>query len=137
MAEQVTSIDGGVPMHGSATPPGLHARVGAGRAGTLRFDQEIIVLALAVLLFLAFSALLPGFFTVGNLMNLVQNVSVLGILGVGMAVVIIGRGIDLAMVSNMAISIAWAAKLMEGGASTTGGLMCGLGFALLVAAVTA
>ena len=101
-----------------------------------RVEQELIVLALAVVLFLAFAVGLPGFLTAGNLTNLVRNVSVLGILGVGMTVVIIGRGIDLSMVSNMAISIGWAAKVMAAGATTVVGLCYGLGFALAVGVVT-
>lgn len=102
----------------------------------LKFEREMIVLALALLLFAAFSISLSGFFTTGNLLNLVRNVSVLGILGVGMAIVIIGRGIDLAMVSNMAISIAWAVKLMEQGMPMQAALLCGLGFALLMSVIS-
>ena len=86
-------------------------------------------------MFAALSIALSGFFTSGNLLNLVRNVSVLGILGIGMAIVIIGRGIDLAMVSTMAISIAWSVKLMEQGTSTEVALLCGLGFALLMSAI--
>ena len=102
---------------------------------SMKFEREAIVLALATLLFATFSFALSGFFSAGNLMNLVRNVSVLGILGVGMAIVIIGRGIDLAMVANMAISIAWAVKLMEQGMPTQAALLCGLGFALLMSAI--
>ena len=101
-----------------------------------KIEQEIIVLVLSILLFLGFSLGLDGFFTSGNLMNLIRNVSVLGILGVGMAIVVIGKGIDLSMVSNMAISIAWATKLMGEGTPTLVALGYGLGFALFMSAVT-
>jgi len=40
---------------------------------------------------------------------------VLGILALGMAVVIIGRGIDLSMVAIMAMSVAWYLQLLGGG----------------------
>lgn len=103
---------------------------------SLKFERETIVLGLAVLLFAAFAFLLTGFLTTGNLLNLVRNVSVLGILGIGMAIVIIGRGIDLAMVSNMAISIAWAVKLMEQGTPMQLALAYGLGFALVMATIS-
>ena len=102
----------------------------------LKFERETIVLGLAVLLFAAFAFLLTGFLTTGNLLDLVRNVSVLGILGIGMAIVIIGRGIDLAMVSNMAISIAWAVKLMEQGTPMQLALAYGLGFALVMATIS-
>jgi ribose/xylose/arabinose/galactoside ABC-type transport system permease subunit len=60
------------------------------------WSQERIVLALAVLLFAASAIFLPGFLDSNNLIQIVRSVSVLGILAVGMAIVIIGRGIDLA-----------------------------------------
>lgn len=100
-----------------------------------RFEQETIVLGLAVLLFAAFSAVLDGFFTTGNLLNLIRNVSILGILGIGMAIVIIGRGIDLSMVATMAISVAWSVKLMDGGISVGMALSCGIVFALLMGVI--
>ena len=69
--------------------------------------QEQIVLILAILLFAAFSVLLPGFLTAQNLVTLLRSVAVLGVLGIGMVIVVIGRGIDLSIVANMAISVAW------------------------------
>ena len=69
----------------------------------IAFDQQMIVLLLFVAIFLAFSLLLPGFFSVGNLLTLTRTVSVLGILGLGMAVVVIGRGIDLSMIASLAV----------------------------------
>jgi ribose transport system permease protein len=77
--------------------------------------QERIVFALAVLLFLAASVGLNGFFTAENLVAIVRSVSVLGILAVGMAVIIIGRGIDLSMVAIMAMSVAWYLQMLNDG----------------------
>ena len=59
-------------------------------------NQERIVFAIIVLLFALFSVGLPRFLTVENVLTLARSVSVLGILGAGMAIVVIGRGIDLA-----------------------------------------
>src|SRR3954465_10657415 len=67
-----------------------------------RLNQEGIVLAIAVVLFIAASVGLPGFFASDNLVSIVRSVSVLGILALGMAIVIIGRGIDLSAVAIMA-----------------------------------
>ena len=47
----------------------------------------------------------------GNLLSLVRSVSVLGILGVGMAIVVIGPGMDLAIVATYAMSAAWTLHL--------------------------
>ncbi len=77
--------------------------------------QERIVFALAVLLFLAASVGLGGFFSADNLVAIVRSVSVLGILAVGMAIVIIGRGIDLSTVAIMAMSVAWYLQMLNNG----------------------
>ena len=60
------------------------------------WSQERIVLGIAALLFLISAVTLPGFADPANLISIVRSVSVLGLLAVGMAIVIIGRGIDLA-----------------------------------------
>jgi hypothetical protein len=54
-------------------------------------SEEQIVLALAVLLCIVFAVALPGFLTASNIPNLVRSVCILGILGVAMALVVIGR----------------------------------------------
>ena len=79
-----------------------------------RLTQEQIVFALAVALFIGFSLFLPRFLSSENILTLVRNVSVLGILGVAMALAVIGRGIDLSLVALMAMSVAWTFHLMEG-----------------------
>lgn len=68
--------------------------------------------ALAVALFVIFSLTLRNFLTPGNLIALVRSVAILGILGLGMALVIIGRGIDLAMVATMVVSSSWVLALV-------------------------
>ena len=79
------------------------------------FSQERIVFLLAAILFLVASISLKGFFTPDNLVAIVRSVSVLGILAVGMAIVIIGRGIDLSAVAIMAMSVAWYLQLLNDG----------------------
>ncbi len=79
--------------------------------------QERIVLVLAVVLFVAASLTLRGFLSTGNLVAIVRSVSVLGILAVGMAVVVIGRGIDLSAVAIMAMSVAWYLQMLNEGTS--------------------
>ncbi len=96
------------------------------------FNQERVVFLLFVLIFVIFSVLLPGFLNANNLVLLMQGVSVLGILGVGMCVVVIGRGIDLSMVATMALSVAWALQLNADGMSLPLALAIGVGGALLV-----
>src|ERR1700677_4622380 len=57
----------------------------------MALTQEKIVLLIALALFCVFSFFLRGFLSPGNLLTLVRGVSTLGILGVGMAVVVIGH----------------------------------------------
>ncbi|MFT3821609.1 MAG: ABC transporter permease [Rubrivivax sp.] len=106
--------------------------LGLPRKGWL--SQERIVLLLALLLFAGFSLGLPGFAAHDNLLSLVRSVAVLGILGLAMAFVVIGRGIDLSLVAVMAISVAWTLALADP-ASGSGlplgrALAAGLAFAL-------
>ena len=70
-------------------------------------NQEQIVFAITALLFGLFAVGLKGFLASDNLLSLLQNVSILGVLGFGMAIAIIGRGIDLAIVTTMVMSVAW------------------------------
>jgi predicted ABC-type sugar transport system permease subunit len=100
-----------------------------------RFSQERIVFAITVVLFLIFSATLDRFLTSANLLSLLQSVSVLGILGVGMAIVVIGRGIDLSIVAVMAIPVAWLLTMMDHGVAAPLAFALGLGFALAIGAL--
>jgi ribose transport system permease protein len=77
----------------------------------MRFTQEGVVLALALAMCLAFSVALPNFLTTGNLIALVRSVSILGILGLGMGLVVIARGIDLALIATMVVSVSWVLSL--------------------------
>ena len=78
-------------------------------------SQERIVFALAVLLFVVAAVTLRGFMAADNLVAIVRSVSVLGILAVGMALVIIGRGIDLSAVAIMAMTVAWYLQMLNQG----------------------
>lgn len=81
----------------------------------LRADQERIVLIIAAVLFLAAAIFLPGFLEPSNLIAIIRSISVLGILAAGMAIVIIGRGIDLSAVAVMAMSVAWYLQMLGTG----------------------
>ena len=99
---------------------------------TKRFSQERIVFATAAILFIIFSFLSRGFLEVGNLITLIRNVSVLGVLALAMSIVVIGRGIDLAMIATMVISSAYFIVLYNSGHSATFSVLGGLVLACLV-----
>ena len=78
-------------------------------------NQEAIVLSVTAVVFIVAAFTLPGFLAANNLVAIVRSVSVLGILALGMAIVIIGRGIDLSAVAIMAMSVAWYLQLLNDG----------------------
>ena len=96
------------------------------------WSQERIVLVLSVLLFAVAGAALPGFLDPANLISIVRSVSVLGLLAVGMAIVIIGRGIDLSSVAIMAMSAAWYLQMLNDGWSGSAALGLTIAGVLLI-----
>jgi len=101
----------------------------------LAVSQEKIVFLTAIALFIVFSVFLRGFLTSGNLITLVRGVSTLGILGVGMAIVVIGRGVDLTIVAIYAMSAAWTLHLAGLGVSIPAAMLLGFLLALTVGAI--
>lgn len=95
-------------------------------------SQEGIVFSLAVAAFLVFALVLPAFLTPGNLLALVRSVSILGIMALGMALVVIARGIDVSMVATMVVSVSWAFVLTRAGYPLGVALLVGALFALVV-----
>jgi ribose transport system permease protein len=95
-----------------------------------RASQQTIVFVLFVLLFAGFALFLPGFAKVDNLLTLLQNVAILGILGLGMAVVVIGRGIDISMIATLAVPSGLLLQMMQNGASLTSASAVALGLSL-------
>lgn len=106
-----------------------------GKGSVFNLSQERIVLLLVVLLTVIFGVTIDGFLDADNILSIVQSVSVLGILGIGMAISIIGRGIDLSVVAIMAYSVAWTLALSAAGWSLPMALLLGLGFAVCVGVV--
>jgi ribose transport system permease protein len=68
-------------------------------------SQERSVLAVAAVLFAVFSVVFPSFLTAENLLAVARSVSALGILSIAMALVVIGRGIDLSLVATMGMAV--------------------------------
>jgi ribose transport system permease protein len=96
-----------------------------------RVTQQTIVFAIFVLMFVGFSLFLRGFFTSGNLLGLLQNVAILGILGLGMAVIVIGRGIDISMVAVLAVPAGLVLQMVQDGHSVPASFVAALALALV------
>ena len=89
----------------------------------LRFSQQEIVFAVFAALFLVFSIFLKGFLTADNMLTLLQNVAVLGILGLAMAIVVIGRGIDLSLIAALAVPGGLVLQMVQNGHSLPASLL--------------
>jgi ribose transport system permease protein len=98
-------------------------------------NQEQIVLLITIALLIAFGLTLNGFATVNNLLNLLRSISILGILGLGMGLIVISRGIDLSEVAIMAGS--WSIALIEIQQGMPAGWAClvALALALMIGVV--
>lgn len=106
-------------------------------AGRRRFklSQEALVLAVALILVAVFSVLLDGFATVSNFFSLTRSVSALGILGLGMGLVVISRGLDLSLIAVMAVSAALTLNMLQDGHSLLVALLAGLCMAIAIGAL--
>src|ERR1700723_3517854 len=85
--------------------------------GIKNIGQQGIVFAVFAVLFAGFAAFLPGFFTTANMLTLLQNVAVLGILGLAMAIVVIGRGIDISLIAALAVPPGLVLQMVQDGHS--------------------
>src|SRR5215467_14972601 len=83
--------------------------------GRLRLTQQTIVFGIFAVMFAAFAIFLPGFATTQNIFTLLQNVAILGILGLGMALVVIGRGIDISLIAALAVPPSLVLQMVQDG----------------------
>jgi ribose transport system permease protein len=97
--------------------------------------QELIVALVSVALFVFFSVTLDGFLTSANILNFIRNVAILGMLSLGMAVVVIGRGVDLSLIAVMAVSMTLSIVMANYGYSFPFALLLGLLFVIAIAIV--
>jgi ribose/xylose/arabinose/galactoside ABC-type transport system permease subunit len=109
-------------------------------AALARGWERIGVLAALVLLVIAASLLSHRFLTIPNLLNVLRQVSIVGILAIGMTFVILTRGIDLSVGSILGVAVVLFAGSMDSrgmavaiplgmGAAALTGLVNGFGVA--------
>jgi ribose transport system permease protein len=77
----------------------------------IRRLQHTFLEIILVVLCIALAIIAPGFFTTDNLLNVLRNVSMQGIIALGMTSVIIAGEIDLSVGSAVAFAGCWAAYL--------------------------
>jgi ribose/xylose/arabinose/galactoside ABC-type transport system permease subunit len=103
------------------------------KAGTLL--QKFGLLLVIIILVVVMSFLKPVFLTSGNIINVLRQVSMNGIIAVGITFVILTGGIDLSVGSIVAVTSVIAGRLMEQGSSVpfaiAMGMIAALAFGLL------
>jgi len=102
------------------------------RPALARLSQEQIVLLVVLALIAIFGISLDGFLSANNLLNVLRSVSSLGILSIGMAVVVIARGIDLSLVASMGVATALSIQMMQQSVSTPLALLAGLSVVVIM-----
>ena len=115
--------------------PLLPAKTRRLRLNLARPNQEQIVLLITIALVIAFGLTLNGFATLTNLLNLLRSISILGILGLGMGLIVVSRGIDLSEVAIMAGSWSIALIEMQQGMAIGWACVVALGLALTIGLV--
>jgi len=105
------------------------------RFNVAKLNQEQIVLLITVVLLIVFGFTLNGFATVPNLLNLLRSISILGVLGLGMGLIVISRGIDLSEVAIMAGSWSIALIQMQRGTPVVAAVLIALAVALSIGVI--
>lgn len=99
---------------------------------TKNFIQKYTVFIILLALFILFSLASPTFMKVDNLMNLLVQSTILGIVGFGLAVIMIAGEIDLAFAGVIPLEGAIFATLLTTGSSIWVAGLAALGIGLLV-----
>lgn len=77
----------------------------------MEFVKKTAILWVMIILILILSVISPSFFRGQNLLNIIKQASITGVIGVGMTFVLITGGIDLSVGSVMALSGTMAASV--------------------------
>lgn len=97
-----------------------------------KYGMFLILIGLIILM----SILSPTFFTSGNLLNIVRQMSVIGIIAIGVTLIIITTGIDLSSGSVVAlVSVVVATFAQPGGYPLMVAILAGVGIGLLTGVI--
>jgi ribose/xylose/arabinose/galactoside ABC-type transport system permease subunit len=97
-----------------------------------RIVRPLVSLALCVLVLAVLAMYAPSFFKLNNFINILVQASTLAVMAVGMAVVMIGGGIDLSLPFNAALSAVLGAMYMRATGDPIGGPLVMIGSALAI-----
>jgi ribose transport system permease protein len=117
VTNRISSVQSAYPQDEQASGSFKPRRTRRNAAGAFAIRLAAVGAFAAILVYLAVAA--PGFTLPGNLINIVEQSAILGVMAFGMSVVIIGGGsnvteggIDLSIAANMGVCAAVYAKLL-------------------------
>lgn len=94
--------------------------------GKYKLGQKLFLLAIIALIFLIVGIINPRFLSFTNIMAILQQISVLGILTMAMALVLIVGGVDLSIGTIMVLSGVTISRSLEIGLPVSVAIMLGL-----------
>lgn len=94
-------------------------------------DQRVLLWIIILVLGVVVSSINPRFTSLGNIMIVLQQVSVVGILAMGMSMLLISGGIDLSMGSIMVFSAVLMARIIMSGGSVVAAIAAGFAASIL------
>src|SRR5260370_144188 len=100
----------------------------------LRLVRPLVTPALCLLVLALLATYAPSFFKLNNFINILVQASTLAVMAIGMAVVMIGGGIDLSLPFNAALSAVLGAMYMRAYGDPIGGPLVMIASALAIGA---
>jgi ribose transport system permease protein len=94
-------------------------------------NQKIVLILVILLISIVVGSINPNFFGIVNIIAIFQQVSVLGILTMAMALLLISGGIDLSIGMIMALSGVVISKIIMSGGSVWAAVLAGIGVGLV------
>jgi ribose transport system permease protein len=114
-----------------------HGALPSGRLRRLRIPRTSGLLWALLLLCLVAVVISPAFLNPFNLINVLRQVALFGIVGIGMTFVILTAGIDLAVGSIVAVTAVVSALMLKGGVAIPIVVVSGLAVGIAMGGLSA
>ncbi len=122
----------GPPAPAPSAPPAAEGALAGGALRRAAGAREASVFAALAVLCALVALASPYFFTLRNVFNVLQGMSTIGVMAVGMTMVLVAGGLDLSVGSILAVGAVLTARLMTyHGVHPWLAVACGLGAGLL------
>lgn len=127
-----TTRDSGAPVSQQTeeVPAATSNSAGAARLRNSWLARNGTIIAIFVVVLIITSIFVPNFLSISNIPNLLQQMSIVGIVAVGMTFVILTGGIDLSVGSNLAVSTVLYALALSHNLPSSVALLIALGSGL-------